>query len=358
MYESQYPETLAGGHFSEFDYQFMLNNHSYRGGDPLLDLSHEYLTTVAPSSVVNSEPLPAGVTANNASYPIGSQQRSSPMQYKRQEEPSFSSSDSVDRGSRSSQEQMYGYGTSASDFQSSANSSVHASSGMYLTSSTPPTTMHLHQQQHGTSCNSLSSSSNSTSLTQAGFPPQAFYAAQTVRPGVTTPPANLHHYVSDPAMYPGFEEYNHQHMLPQEHAVTTPPFYHKSMDDGDNQQQQQQYHHIEQFYGQPDEQQQYFLMQQQQHQLWLQQQQQLRQYSSPSYTTDLDSRPQIYVRKACVACKQSHVACDVQRPCSRCVRLNKADSCVDAERKKRGRPCGSGKKKKEENRDPHAVYLS
>ncbi|KAI8393284.1 uncharacterized protein BYT42DRAFT_855 [Radiomyces spectabilis] len=53
----------------------------------------------------------------------------------------------------------------------------------------------------------------------------------------------------------------------------------------------------------------------------------------------------VYVRKACVACKASHVACDVQRPCARCVRLNKADTCQDAERKKRGRPCGSTKKK-------------
>ncbi|KAI8332653.1 hypothetical protein BC941DRAFT_455502 [Chlamydoabsidia padenii] len=113
--------------------------------------------------------------------------------------------------------------------------------------------------------------------------------------------------------------------------------------------------HLEQFYGQPlDEQQQFFLMQQHQQRLWVEQQQQ--QMSVPprsptAYTTETDSRPQIYVRKACVACKQSHVACDVQRPCSRCVRLNKADSCVDAERKKRGRPCGSGKKKKEEEKE-------
>ncbi|KAF7729982.1 hypothetical protein EC973_003395 [Apophysomyces ossiformis] len=54
----------------------------------------------------------------------------------------------------------------------------------------------------------------------------------------------------------------------------------------------------------------------------------------------------VYVRKACVGCKASHVACDAQRPCIRCIRLNKACECVDAERKKRGRPCGSGKKMK------------
>lgn len=67
-----------------------------------------------------------------------------------------------------------------------------------------------------------------------------------------------------------------------------------------------------------------------------------------SYGNSSENRgAQVYVRKACVSCKQSHVACDVQRPCARCVRLNKADTCVDAERKKRGRPCGSSKKKKE-----------
>lgn len=54
---------------------------------------------------------------------------------------------------------------------------------------------------------------------------------------------------------------------------------------------------------------------------------------------------QCYVRKACVGCKQSHVACDSARPCARCKRLNKSEQCVDAERKKRGRPSGSGKKK-------------
>lgn len=68
--------------------------------------------------------------------------------------------------------------------------------------------------------------------------------------------------------------------------------------------------------------------------------------ASTAYGND-NRGAQVYVRKACVSCKQSHVACDVQRPCARCVRLNKADTCVDAERKKRGRPCGSSKKKKE-----------
>jgi hypothetical protein len=34
----------------------------------------------------------------------------------------------------------------------------------------------------------------------------------------------------------------------------------------------------------------------------------------------------------------SPVACDVERPCQRCRRIGKEDSCQDAERKKRGRP--------------------
>ncbi|KAL7752581.1 arp2/3 complex subunit [Sorochytrium milnesiophthora] len=46
----------------------------------------------------------------------------------------------------------------------------------------------------------------------------------------------------------------------------------------------------------------------------------------------------MYVLKACVNCKLSHVACNATRPCQRCIRLGKQATCVDAERKKRGRP--------------------
>lgn len=42
--------------------------------------------------------------------------------------------------------------------------------------------------------------------------------------------------------------------------------------------------------------------------------------------------------RACNNCKHAHLACDHSRPCKRCVGLNKADSCGDLERKKRGRP--------------------
>ncbi|KAJ3133934.1 hypothetical protein HK101_004410, partial [Irineochytrium annulatum] len=61
-------------------------------------------------------------------------------------------------------------------------------------------------------------------------------------------------------------------------------------------------------------------------------------------TTSAQARPKVYVHKACINCKVSHVACDVARPCQRCVRLGKGDSCIDAERKKRGRPSNAAKK--------------
>ncbi|TPX65950.1 hypothetical protein SpCBS45565_g04788 [Spizellomyces sp. 'palustris'] len=56
------------------------------------------------------------------------------------------------------------------------------------------------------------------------------------------------------------------------------------------------------------------------------------------------SRGKGYVHKACVNCKVSHVACDVGRPCQRCVRSGKSDSCIDAERKRRGRPTNALKR--------------
>ncbi|KAJ3264977.1 hypothetical protein HDU77_007066 [Chytriomyces hyalinus] len=54
-------------------------------------------------------------------------------------------------------------------------------------------------------------------------------------------------------------------------------------------------------------------------------------------------RPAVYAEKACSHCKNSHVACDAGRPCKRCIRLNRASSCTDAERKKRGRPTNLAK---------------
>ncbi|CAG8570763.1 10204_t:CDS:2 [Rhizophagus irregularis] len=45
-----------------------------------------------------------------------------------------------------------------------------------------------------------------------------------------------------------------------------------------------------------------------------------------------------HVPSACVNCKRAHLACDVSRPCKRCVALGKVDTCIDIKHKKRGRP--------------------
>ncbi|KAJ2961131.1 hypothetical protein NQZ79_g3648 [Umbelopsis isabellina] len=45
-----------------------------------------------------------------------------------------------------------------------------------------------------------------------------------------------------------------------------------------------------------------------------------------------------HVSSACINCKRAHLACDVARPCKRCVALGKEDSCHDIAHKKRGRP--------------------
>ncbi|KAI7904502.1 uncharacterized protein BX663DRAFT_484639 [Cokeromyces recurvatus] len=45
-----------------------------------------------------------------------------------------------------------------------------------------------------------------------------------------------------------------------------------------------------------------------------------------------------HVPSACINCKIAHLACDVSRPCKRCVSLKKTDTCQDIQHKKRGRP--------------------
>ncbi|WVW78558.1 hypothetical protein I302_100514 [Kwoniella bestiolae CBS 10118] len=40
------------------------------------------------------------------------------------------------------------------------------------------------------------------------------------------------------------------------------------------------------------------------------------------------------VAKACLACQKSHLTCDEQRPCTRCVKKGMADQCVEGVRKK------------------------
>ncbi|KAJ3081962.1 hypothetical protein HK100_009788, partial [Physocladia obscura] len=65
-------------------------------------------------------------------------------------------------------------------------------------------------------------------------------------------------------------------------------------------------------------------------------------------------RPKSYAQKACSHCKNSHVACDAGRPCKRCIRLNRAESCADADRKKRGRPSNAEK----DNKSSSSLFLT
>eukprot|EP01088_Endostelium_zonatum_P009579 TRINITY_DN22843_c0_g1_i1.p1 TRINITY_DN22843_c0_g1~~TRINITY_DN22843_c0_g1_i1.p1 ORF type:complete len:396 (-),score=60.10 TRINITY_DN22843_c0_g1_i1:294-1481(-) len=41
------------------------------------------------------------------------------------------------------------------------------------------------------------------------------------------------------------------------------------------------------------------------------------------------------VKQACINCRSAHAGCEDQRPCSRCIRLGRQNSCQDAPRKKR-----------------------
>ncbi|KAJ2887383.1 hypothetical protein FB639_001359 [Coemansia asiatica] len=51
-----------------------------------------------------------------------------------------------------------------------------------------------------------------------------------------------------------------------------------------------------------------------------------------------------HVPSACTNCKKAHLACDLQRPCQRCVNSGKCDTCKDVQHKKRGRPRSKDKK--------------
>ncbi|KAK8853206.1 hypothetical protein IAR55_003908 [Kwoniella newhampshirensis] len=44
------------------------------------------------------------------------------------------------------------------------------------------------------------------------------------------------------------------------------------------------------------------------------------------------------VSSACGPCKRAHLACDIARPCKRCVNMGKPEQCEDVPHKKRGRP--------------------
>ncbi|OXB35494.1 hypothetical protein LQV05_006242 [Cryptococcus neoformans] len=44
------------------------------------------------------------------------------------------------------------------------------------------------------------------------------------------------------------------------------------------------------------------------------------------------------VSSACGPCKRAHLACDIGRPCKRCINMGKQNQCEDVPHKKRGRP--------------------
>jgi hypothetical protein len=46
----------------------------------------------------------------------------------------------------------------------------------------------------------------------------------------------------------------------------------------------------------------------------------------------------IYTQVACMPCFKSKLKCNDERPCSNCVKRNRADICVDRSHKTRGRP--------------------
>ncbi|GAB5587636.1 hypothetical protein Unana1_02536 [Umbelopsis nana] len=61
--------------------------------------------------------------------------------------------------------------------------------------------------------------------------------------------------------------------------------------------------------------------------------------ASPDSARVPSKRPnKAHVPSACINCKKAHLACDLNRPCTRCITMNKVDTCHDVQQKKRGRP--------------------
>lgn len=381
MYESHQSEpTITGNPLTDFDYQLMLEANALASRDTFGDFDHtDYM------SLLQGHPISLDSTINGHQFHHDDQYIETDLNH-----------------CNNSQEQLYYYQQQqqrqlmnlhsnqdssihmalSHSSNSNLSSSFHPQHPMYLTSSsTPPSTVTPSSSASSISTVNMQNNNNNNNSNN-----NEDLCARLTHHGSSHSLISQPHHLynsshnttsSETLLYSNLDDYNNHQQYPHHHrnsiSTSSSSFYNPSsleeLESSIN-----QYQSLEKFYGQSlDEQQQFFLMQQQQQQLWIQQQQQLFQhhhhqlYSSSStssssssslssaataaYTTDSDPRPQIYVRKACVACKQSHVACDVQRPCSRCVRLNKADSCVDAERKKRGRPCGSGKKKKDEEKE-------
>ncbi|ORZ13571.1 hypothetical protein BCR42DRAFT_393984 [Absidia repens] len=363
MYESHHQSdyTIPKNPMTEFDYQLLMDVNAIDKYNPnLIDYNHpEYLALMqAHSNQLDLSMTEKQYKQNEYSFGLNSNNNSNEY-FKKMDH----------------QSSMDMHFASSLNLSFSNADSPHFSSGYLASSVPPPPTMaqnvnhssqtpkndikeEMIEKNYVPTTNSLASSSPSSS--HYSLNQQYLAANPTYQQSLVT--------TSDPSVYPSLEGY-------MSTSNPSSSFDDNSLEGEENDisnaagmHDQYPNNHLEQFYCRAlDEQQHFFLMQQQRQKTWVQQQHQKQQalgyshnqhghtspssFSSTAYTTENESRAQIYVRKACVSCKQSHVACDVQRPCSRCVRLNKTESCVDAERKKRGRPCGSGKKKKEEEKE-------
>ncbi|ORX94092.1 hypothetical protein K493DRAFT_315661 [Basidiobolus meristosporus CBS 931.73] len=60
--------------------------------------------------------------------------------------------------------------------------------------------------------------------------------------------------------------------------------------------------------------------------------------SEPTRSSNSKRVNKTHVPSACANCKKAHLACDVSRPCKRCIAMGKTDTCIDIQHKKRGRP--------------------
>ncbi|KAJ1968904.1 hypothetical protein H4R35_006295 [Dimargaris xerosporica] len=65
-----------------------------------------------------------------------------------------------------------------------------------------------------------------------------------------------------------------------------------------------------------------------------------------------------HVPSACINCKKAHLACDISRPCKRCVTMGKTASCADVKHKKRGRPKLKDRKTLPEMRTAGASHMA
>eukprot|EP01080_Neovahlkampfia_damariscottae_P002446 gene2446-3156_t len=70
------------------------------------------------------------------------------------------------------------------------------------------------------------------------------------------------------------------------------------------------------------------------------------------FSVNNNSKKKERVSSACSNCRRNHTCCDENRPCSRCIKLGKQDTCVDVVSKKRGPKPKTKSIKNSENKQP------